>query len=375
MVRTMRVSCPMRPAIEAMLMTRPQRAGIIDLRPMCCVSTNTPVRLRFTSLSQASSGCSSAGAPQVAPALFTRMSMRLSLASTASAIGAIASRLPRSHTQASQSMLRVRRCATASSSSFFLRALMAMVAPISPSASASCSPSPREPPVTSARRPFRSSSCLTVATLAELMPWAMLIEFLPLMTTLVMFSGGLDSTAMLVQLLTQSREELRVHHVRMENREQRAAAEQSAVERIVAWCARRYRPFRYSQSALDFRELEAIPIDHLCIAFAACQVAIDTPGCNRIAVAALARDTDIENRSARQRRVFEALYECYRARKLGEPSVEWIYPVYEAAKPELAKSLPRELLEMTWSCRRPVSEADGWRPCGACKACLARAAI
>jgi len=203
----------------------------------------------------------------------------------------------------------------------------------------------------------------------------MLIEFLPLMTTLVMFSGGLDSTAMLVQLLTQSREELRVHHVRMENREQRAAAEQSAVERIVAWCASRYRPFRYSQSALDFRDLEAIPIDYLCIAFVACQVAIDTPGCNRIAVAALARDTDIENRSARQRRVFETLYECYRARKLGEPRVEWIYPVYGAAKPELATSLPRELLEMTWSCRRPVREADGWRPCGACKACLARAGI
>ena len=36
-----------------------------------------------------------------------------------------------------------------------------------------------------------------------------------------------------------------------------------AVERIVAWCVSRYRPFRYSESALDFRELEAIPIDYL----------------------------------------------------------------------------------------------------------------
>ena len=195
------------------------------------------------------------------------------------------------------------------------------------------------------------------------------------MTTLVMFSGGLDSTAMLVQLLAHSREELRVHHIRMANREERAEAEQAAVERIVAWCKRTYRPFRYSESALDFRELEAIPIDYLCIAFVACQVAIDTPGCNRIAVAALARDTDIDNRSARQRRVFETLHECYRARKLGEPSVEWIYPVWRATKRELADSLPRELLEMTWSCRRPVREAGGWRACGACKACLARAGI
>lgn len=196
------------------------------------------------------------------------------------------------------------------------------------------------------------------------------------MTTLAMFSGGLDSTAMLVQLLEETADELRVHHIRMSNREQRADAEQAAVEGIVRWCRGRHRPFRYSESALDFTELTAIPIDYLCIAFVACQVAIDTPNCNRIAVAALARDTDIENRSARQRRVFDALYECYRARKLGEPEVQWIYPVYRSTKAELAARLPRELVELTWSCRRPVRESNGaFRPCGACKACLARQGV
>ena len=190
-----------------------------------------------------------------------------------------------------------------------------------------------------------------------------------------MYSGGLDSTAMLVKLLAQGEDELRVHHIRMVNREARAQAEHSAVERIVAWCRERYRPFRYSESAVDFSALEAIPIDYLSIAFVACQVAIDTPRCDRIAVAALARDTDIENRSARQRRVFDTLYECYRARKLGEPEVQWIYPVYHSTKRELAATLPRELVELTWSCRRPVREAEQWRPCGACKACLARQGI
>jgi 7-cyano-7-deazaguanine synthase in queuosine biosynthesis len=190
-----------------------------------------------------------------------------------------------------------------------------------------------------------------------------------------MYSGGLDSTAMLVKLLEETKDELRVHHIRLANREQRSAAEQAAVERIVAWCRERYRPFRYSESALDFAELQAIPIDYLCVAFVACNVAIDTPGCNRIAVAALARDTDIENRSARQRRVFDAMYDSYRYRKLGEPDMQWIYPVYHATKRELAAALPRELLEMTWSCRRPVRAAEGFRPCGSCKACLARAEI
>jgi len=190
-----------------------------------------------------------------------------------------------------------------------------------------------------------------------------------------MFSGGLDSTAMLVKLLAESDEELRVHHIRMGNKEEREAAEGRAVAGIVAWCRSRYRAFRYSESGLDFRELEAIPIDYLSIAFVACQVAIDTPRCNRIAVASLARDTDIENRSARQRRVFDVLYDCYRARKLGEPQVQWIYPVYDMTKPALAASLPRELVELTWSCRRPVRNVEQWTPCGTCKACLARQGI
>jgi len=194
-----------------------------------------------------------------------------------------------------------------------------------------------------------------------------------------MFSGGLDSTAMLVRLLREGDDELRVHHIRMLNRERRAEAEQQAVERIVAYCRERYRAFRYSESGLDFAALEAIPIDYVSIAFVACQVAIDTPRCTRIAVAALQRDTDIVNRSERQRRVFDALYACYRARKLGEPAVEWLYPVFTATKAELATELPPGLVELTWSCRRPVQFAadhgNKWRPCGVCKACLARQGI
>src|SRR5918996_5331462 len=192
------------------------------------------------------------------------------------------------------------------------------------------------------------------------------------MTTLVMFSGGLDSTAMLVKLLAESAEELRVHHIRMVNRERRDLAEQRAVEAIVAYCRRHYRPFRYSGSGLEFGELEAIPIDYLSIAFVACQVAIDTPRCTRITIGALSTDTDIVNRSARQQHVFQEMYACYRARKLGEPEVRWIFPVYDVPKADLARELPPELLDLTWSCRRPVRSANGWVACGACKACHAR---
>ncbi len=197
------------------------------------------------------------------------------------------------------------------------------------------------------------------------------------MTTLVMFSGGLDSTAMLFKLLTETAGELRVHHVRLINREGRARAEQDAVEAIVAWCKKNTRSFTYSESVLDFSELEAIPIDYLSVAFAACQVAIDTPECTRIAVGTLAADLDEIKRSVTvaQRNVFDAMYACYRARKLGEASLEWIYPVYELSKAQVATLLPPELLAMTWSCRRPVPEPGGYRICGVCKPCRKRAEV
>jgi 7-cyano-7-deazaguanine synthase in queuosine biosynthesis len=193
------------------------------------------------------------------------------------------------------------------------------------------------------------------------------------MSTLAMLSGGLDSTAMLVRLLAQSQDELRVHHIRLVNREGRAEAEERAVRGIVAYCTRHYRPFRYTESALDFSALEAIPIDYLAVAYVACQVAIDTPGCSRIAVGTLATDTDEINRSRRQREVFGVMYECYRARRLGEAHVEWTYPVHALDKAALARLLAPELLALTWSCRRPLRSAAGFEPCGTCKACRARA--
>lgn len=197
------------------------------------------------------------------------------------------------------------------------------------------------------------------------------------MTTLVMFSGGLDSTAALYKLLTESADELHVHHVHLVNRDGRAIAERDAVQAVLAWCRANCRPFGYSESTLDFAALQAIPIDYLAIAYAACQVAIDVARCKRIAVGVLAVDLDEIKRkvSEQQRRVFEAMYACYRARKLGEPVVEWIYPVYQLSKAQVAAALPPELRAVAWSCRRPVAIEGGYRICGQCKPCRKRAEV
>jgi len=194
------------------------------------------------------------------------------------------------------------------------------------------------------------------------------------MATLLMFSGGLDSTAALYKLLTDDRDELRVHHLHMINRERRARAEGDAVAAIIDWCRAHCRPFRYSESTVDFADLEAIPIDYVTIAYVACQVAIDMPGCDRIAVGTLAADLDEQKRkiTASQRRVFEAMYACYRERKLGTDALQWIYPVYTMSKTQIVASLPEPLRAAAWSCRRPMATAGGYRICGECKPCRRR---
>src|SRR5262249_24489079 len=64
-----------RTSTEAMLMIFPLRRGIMQRRPTSWQRKNIAFTFRFITLCQASAGCSSAGAPQVVPALLTRMSM------------------------------------------------------------------------------------------------------------------------------------------------------------------------------------------------------------------------------------------------------------------------------------------------------------
>jgi len=69
------------------------------------------------------------------------------------------------------------------------------------------------------------------------------------------------------------------------------------------------------------------------------------------------------------------MYACYRARKLGEFVVEWIYSVYEFSKAQVAALLSSELRAAAWSCRWPVAIEGGYRICGECKPCRKRAEV
>ena len=39
-----------------------------------------------------------------------------------------------------------------------------------------------------------------------------------------------------------------------------------------------------------------------------------------------------------------------------------IYPVKELSKQQIVDMLPKELRALTWSCRKPLYDQQGWRP-------------
>src|SRR6202020_1960076 len=149
-----------RPSIDPMLTTRPGSAELAAARNSGrhrTVSSNRALTLTFQSLSNASSGYSSSGAPQVAPALFTRMCSRSSRAPMTSISRSMPSAPARLEGTEMHSPNADSSAALASHSAA-LRAVMYPRQPARTSPDAIHAPIPLAPPVTTATLPLTENS-------------------------------------------------------------------------------------------------------------------------------------------------------------------------------------------------------------------------
>ena len=158
--------------MEPRLITRPQPREHMP-GPRARASRNGAFRFVSTTVSQSASSISSAGPRMLMPALLTRMSTVPKPPSTSATSRAISSDRFRSTAKAAQRLPVAREisCAAARQSSR-VRLATATSAPTSARAWLIVRPSPRAPPVTSARRPSRRnrSSTLIVAALLPRRP-------------------------------------------------------------------------------------------------------------------------------------------------------------------------------------------------------------
>ena len=189
----------------------------------------------------------------------------------------------------------------------------------------------------------------------------------------LMFSGGLDSVSLLANLLATTDHDVHAHHIVLDNGEQRAGAESRAVIESFAWCREHLRPFEDSESGHIFPPGGGGGgWDTTLTMFTAARLTRSLPKWPVDVIVTGHIRSGFRELSEGQA-VFSAALQSRRRRP-----PEWIRPLawltatrQPVRKADIAASIPPELVERSWWCRRPVEEDGDWHRCEKCHACKA----
>ena len=190
------------------------------------------------------------------------------------------------------------------------------------------------------------------------------------MISLVMLSGGIDSTYVLARLLKDSDDEVLAHHVHFINNSRRHVAESEACKKIVKYCQENYRPFSYTETAIDHRKLSAHGSDVAASGFEAGAVAASyfltkSESVDRWLIGLTEEDT------LPRWRMRDAQACCDANCQNGLVPELHFFPL--VSLPQQVAYMGDELFEMTWSCRAPRFDGDNFSSCQECPACVRRA--
>lgn len=189
--------------------------------------------------------------------------------------------------------------------------------------------------------------------------------------TLVMLSGGIDSTAALWHVLHQPNDygDVHVHHIQIKNLETRWKAEATAVKNVLTYM-KKHAPssFTFSRSTIEVPHFgNQFMYDVEAIGFITGYMTSRDPSITKVVIAATKTDFDlgVDGSVMRGKRA----HNSYHPEEKDHSARIKEYPQSHMTKEEVYKSIPPELATLTWSCRTP-HYADG-KPieCGRCKTC------
>lgn len=201
---------------------------------------------------------------------------------------------------------------------------------------------------------------------------------------LCMFSGGLDSTAMLHALLTNEAYKdfnVYVHHIRLKNRENRGPAELTAVRKIVNYYHKHadirefdYKETEYDASALTSEWAKGFSYDMDVAAFISSQICVVKPQIKYVGIGVTKDDYDgADDMSLLRYQECPNIFNSFLYRfppNIPKPTL--IYPLRNMTKQQLWNSIPTHIRNMTWSCRTPIWKDGTPHRCGKCHTCLER---
>lgn len=178
--------------------------------------------------------------------------------------------------------------------------------------------------------------------------------------TLLMFSGGLDSTGAFWKLI-QDKQNIHVHHMHLKNVEQRWTAESKSTNDIIEYM-KNISTFSYSESIHEYPTYNGNFIwDGDIASFMAGSICTSMSSIKKVAFGRTATDdanARIHSRIERANKIFSAMCQATK-----------IYPVQHLTKLEIYEMLPQELRELTWSCRTPLYKDGKIIPCKICITC------
>jgi 7-cyano-7-deazaguanine synthase in queuosine biosynthesis len=185
--------------------------------------------------------------------------------------------------------------------------------------------------------------------------------------TLVLLSGGLDSTTAAVKLLRETDDDLHLHFIDFRTDRHRHRAEAVAVARLLPHL-RAIRSFAFSSTQQDYSRLGS-PVDLHMYCFTAAQLVrmLRNWKVDRIATGLMRGDRDVawEHR----RRVANAIFDACLADLPPDDRPTWFFPCLDLSKAEEMAYIGVELFRLTWSCRRPIEAGDSFARCGTCGTC------
>jgi 7-cyano-7-deazaguanine synthase in queuosine biosynthesis len=190
--------------------------------------------------------------------------------------------------------------------------------------------------------------------------------------TLVMLSGGMDSTAALWYVLNRPDEygQVHVHHIHIHNVEARSRAEAAAVKEVLAYMHKHApAPFTSTESSISTPQFgDKFLFDTEIVSFMTGYMTSRDPFITKVIIGATGSDfaAGISQAVGRGKAIHNAFY------PEGEDNNTAVkeYPLADLTKEEAYKSLPADLALLTWSCRTPRYLKGRAIECGRCKTCV-----
>lgn len=188
---------------------------------------------------------------------------------------------------------------------------------------------------------------------------------------LVLWTGGVESTSLLLWALCEPGLQVHAHHVRLDNPERRQCAESTSIGMLLPHL-RKVRPFVFTQSSLSMGDGIVTGWDAEVV-YPIGRAVARHHGCEQVLRGWCAEDEWLRAEGhaitpwpGKVKKRFEQIAED----ALGHDAARlapWL-PLYAQPKAWHWERLGG-LAALTWSCRRPV---DGHTPCGKCHACIER---